>query len=215
METKRCPRCKNDLPIQDYYKNTGRRDGLSVYCARCGVAAGRESYLKLRHAAIQHLGGKCRACGYSQDERALQIDHVNGDGRAQRKELSNRQILRAALADAGRCFQLLCANCNQIKRFDEEEHGDRVYDRVIPTERIDRPNERWTPVSPWKTETGERLRVSIGSREREQYRNTMVRLSREIRAYCVKRGMHYALYTTDQNFHQFFLKAVADLGLAR
>src|SRR5690349_20242072 len=43
-------------------------------------------------------------------------------------------------------------------------------------------------------ETGEHLRVSMGTREREQYRNTLTRLSREIRAYCLKRGMHYALY---------------------
>ncbi len=64
-------------------------------------------------------------------------------------------------------------------------------------------------------ETGEALRVSIGNREREQYRNTLVRLSREIRAFCLKRGMHYALYTTDHDFHEFFLKAVADLGLVR
>lgn len=156
METKRCPRCENDLPIQDYYKNAGRRDGLSAYCARCMVGAGRESYLKLRHTAIQHLGGKCRACGYDQDERALQIDHVNGDGRAQRKALSARQILKAALADVDGCVQLLCANCNQVKRFDEEEHGDRVYDRVIPTERIDRPNERWTPEA--RAVQGERAR---------------------------------------------------------
>jgi hypothetical protein len=64
-------------------------------------------------------------------------------------------------------------------------------------------------------ETGEHLRVSMGTREREQYRNTLMRLSREIRVYCLKRGMHYALYVTDQDFHQFFLKAVADLGLVR
>jgi hypothetical protein len=64
-------------------------------------------------------------------------------------------------------------------------------------------------------ETGEALRVSIGSREREQYHNTLVRLSRDLRAFCLKRGMHYALNTTDQDFHEFFLKAVTDLGLVR
>jgi uncharacterized protein (DUF58 family) len=64
-------------------------------------------------------------------------------------------------------------------------------------------------------ETGEGLRVSIGNREREQYHNTLVRLSRDLKAFCLKRGMHYALNTTDQDFHEFFLKAVADLGLVR
>lgn len=63
------------------------------------------------------------------------------------------------------------------------------------------------------SETGEHLRVSIGPREREQYRNTMERLSHDIKTFCLKRGMHYALYTTDHEFQPFFLRAVSDLGL--
>jgi uncharacterized protein (DUF58 family) len=64
------------------------------------------------------------------------------------------------------------------------------------------------------SETRERVRVAIGAREREQYRQTLMRLSRELRQFCHKRGMHYALYTTDQDFQPFFLRAAADLGLA-
>jgi uncharacterized protein (DUF58 family) len=65
------------------------------------------------------------------------------------------------------------------------------------------------------SESGEHLRVSVGPRERAQYENTLKRLSREIQAFCLKRGMHYALYTTGHSFHEFFLKAVRELGLAR
>jgi uncharacterized protein (DUF58 family) len=64
------------------------------------------------------------------------------------------------------------------------------------------------------SESGERLRVSIGERERRQYRETMLRLTREIKSFCAKRGLHYALYTTDTDFQQFFVRAVRDLGLA-
>jgi len=64
------------------------------------------------------------------------------------------------------------------------------------------------------SETGEHLRVAIGAREREQYEQTMQRLTREIKQFCLKRGLHYALHTTDQDFHSFFVRAVADLGLA-
>ena len=64
------------------------------------------------------------------------------------------------------------------------------------------------------SESGERLRVSIGERERRQYRETMLRLTREIKSFCLKRGLHYSLYTTDNDFQQFFVRAVADLGLA-
>jgi len=64
------------------------------------------------------------------------------------------------------------------------------------------------------SESGERLRVSIGERERTQYRETMLRLTREIKSFCLKRGLHYALYVTDHDFEQFFVRAVRDLGLA-
>jgi len=64
------------------------------------------------------------------------------------------------------------------------------------------------------SESGERLRVSIGDRERTQYRETMLRLTREIKSFCLKRGLHYSLYTTDNDFQQFFVRAVRDLGLA-
>jgi uncharacterized protein (DUF58 family) len=64
------------------------------------------------------------------------------------------------------------------------------------------------------SESGERLRVSIGERERQQYRDTMIRLTRQLKSFCLKRGLHYALYTTDQDFQQFFVRATRDLGLA-
>ena len=63
-------------------------------------------------------------------------------------------------------------------------------------------------------ESGERVRVAIGVHEREQYQETMMRLTREIRSFCLKRGLHYSLYVTDREFQAFFLRAVAELGLA-
>jgi len=62
-------------------------------------------------------------------------------------------------------------------------------------------------------ETEERLRVSLGPRERERYRQTLQRLSREIRNVCFRSGLRYALYSTDRNFHDFFLGAATSLGL--
>lgn len=62
-------------------------------------------------------------------------------------------------------------------------------------------------------ETGERVRVSIGTRERQRYRETLMRLANEIKFFCSRSGLHYALYTTDREFHDFFLHAAASLGL--
>ena len=64
------------------------------------------------------------------------------------------------------------------------------------------------------SETGEHVRVAMNQRARDQYRDTLLRLARDIRAFCLKRGLHYALYRTDRDFQQFFVRAVMDLGLA-
>jgi len=64
------------------------------------------------------------------------------------------------------------------------------------------------------SESGERVRVAMGVRERAQYQETLMRLTREIRSFCLKRGLHYSLYVTDREFQSFFLRAVAELGLA-
>jgi hypothetical protein len=83
---------------------------------------------KLKEQVIAHLGGKCKHCGFA-DVRALQIDHVFNDGYAERKKTSGIRnsatckYLRHVLADEEGRYQLLCANCNWIKFFEDKEAG--------------------------------------------------------------------------------------------
>jgi hypothetical protein len=78
----------------------------------------RESRRWLRDAIFKKLGDKCIKCGFS-DRRALQVDHVNGDGTAHRKQCggSTFKYLRSILRDITGAFQLLCANCHMIKHY--------------------------------------------------------------------------------------------------
>ncbi len=64
-------------------------------------------------------------------------------------------------------------------------------------------------------ESSERVRVSIGPRERTRYRETLLRLAEEIRRYCFRGGLRYVMHSTDHNFHDFFLRAATHLGLVR
>ena len=71
---------------------------------------------------IDLLGGVCRVCGFD-DQRALQFDHVHGDGKKDKTD--NRHgystyVLKSIMAKEGK-FQLLCANCNWIKRAENHE----------------------------------------------------------------------------------------------
>lgn len=75
----------------------------------------------VRERLLAMLGGKCIECGYS-DYRALQVDHINGGGTAERKSKRGTSyyyhiIKRINSVD----YQVLCANCNVIKRSVKQE----------------------------------------------------------------------------------------------
>ena len=89
-----------------------------------------ETYLiRMKLRLFRLMGGKCVKCGFT-DHRALQIDHVDGGGSKEMKEefrcLGRNIYLKAVeksyLEDEGK-YQLLCANCNWIKRIENREFG--------------------------------------------------------------------------------------------
>ena len=84
----------------------------------------RESdrYKKERDALIGALGSVCTKCGFA-DKRALQVDHVNGGGSKERRFGGARtygNFLKKVLSGSNE-YQLLCANCNWIKRVENNE----------------------------------------------------------------------------------------------
>lgn len=74
------------------------------------------------------LGGAfCKRCGFD-DWRALQIDHVFSDGNKERKNnkgyLTRRQMRELIIRSPGR-YQVLCANCNFIKKHEAKEFSKK------------------------------------------------------------------------------------------
>ena len=66
---------------------------------------------------------KCVICGY-EDVRALQFDHIDGGGNRHRKNGSLRAYYKyyANRPELARqTFQVLCANCNWIKKSENKE----------------------------------------------------------------------------------------------
>lgn len=74
----------------------------------------------LRQKAIDVLGGKCVHCGIA-DVRVLQIDHINGGGTKENRAISSHGIEAKVVRTGGEGYQLLCANCNWIKRSEKKE----------------------------------------------------------------------------------------------
>lgn len=86
----------------------------------------RKRHLTARQLLIERLGSTCKVCGFT-DWRALQIDHVFGDGYLERQKdrsmnpLDDKKKIRDGF-ESGK-YQLLCANCNWIKRYEQREDG--------------------------------------------------------------------------------------------
>lgn len=73
-------------------------------------------------------------CGFD-DARALQVDHVNGGGKWVDPYRSTAAFYKKVV-DNPDAYQLLCANCNAIKKHEQSEmFGARVYARVAPHKR--------------------------------------------------------------------------------
>lgn len=110
----------NEKATQRRRENTEERLKHNAY-ARKDQKARRE---KERQSVITFLGGKCKKCGFS-DYRALQIDHINGGGSKEYKAASSKSTYHRTLykdvRENSQKYQLLCANCNWIKRYEEGE----------------------------------------------------------------------------------------------
>ena len=84
-----------------------------------------------RKEIFEFLGNKCTNCLMS-DARVLQIDHINGNGSKERIAVGygNFQthqwhMFKKNPVDFRTRHQLLCANCNWIKRIEKQEQKTR------------------------------------------------------------------------------------------
>ena len=84
-----------------------------------------ERNAQARIAALDIYGGQCQRCGFN-DKRALQFDHIQGNGHEDRKFFNRGGGTQAywrivAVQVQAGLYQLLCANCHAIKT---AESGD-------------------------------------------------------------------------------------------
>lgn len=79
-------------------------------------------YRRTRATVLELLGNECLNCGFK-DSRALQIDHVNGGGVQDKKKItrSYHVVVIESIMKKENKYQLLCANCNWIKRYEKGE----------------------------------------------------------------------------------------------
>jgi len=145
----KCSICKEFFPREFFYEASKELSGVSNACKKCQydrahtpeAIVKRKAYLqkynainreerlaykrqwraKLKQEAFDKMGGKCVRCGFT-DYRALQVDHVNGGGWKEHSQNRHMYYYLQVMKDTTGKYQLLCANCNWIKRWENGEH---------------------------------------------------------------------------------------------
>jgi len=119
----------SDRASKDKYKTKN-----AAQVRRQAILYARERNARLRQHILNLYGRKCARCNFS-DERALQLDHkkgfakkyeFNGKKYPYRGVILYSRILLGELPQDD--FQLLCANCNWIKRHENGEFHKRLPD---------------------------------------------------------------------------------------
>ena len=92
-------------------------------------ARDKERRAERRAALLKLLGTKCARCGFDNNVRALQFDHINDDGAADRRRFKTQDSMYHYYLrhpdEAKARLQVLCANCNHVKE-SETEFGHRA-----------------------------------------------------------------------------------------
>lgn len=117
----------NNYSLNYYYKKNLKEKRKIWYGKNAETlrSSRREWHQKKRMEVIDLLGKVCSACGFS-DWRALQIDHIDGGGCKERKSISHTpsallfKVIESIKTNEYK-YQLLCANCNWIKRYEAKE----------------------------------------------------------------------------------------------
>lgn len=114
MQIKQCPKCKQHLPLTDFVKHSGYKDGLSWGCKSCHNQWNTERFNRRKQMVFDAYGCECHFCGES-NPIFLTIDHINGDGKQHRQRCHNNRAIYADIIKEG-CpkdkYRLLCFNCN-------------------------------------------------------------------------------------------------------
>ena len=108
-----------------YLKNKEKMDVCSKqYYKEHGNPYSNEKSKKCRLSIIKYLGKKCVKCGFK-DIRALQLDHIKGGGNQEVKMRKGMvrvyRYYAEHLDEVDSHLQVLCANCNWIKRYVKKE----------------------------------------------------------------------------------------------
>lgn len=137
MDTKICPKCRLDLPVDKFGPNKRRRDGLQGACRECMKQYRKDHYhnnktpyldrAKAQKASIKAIlkdlkeKDPCADCGVRYPYYVMHYDHLGLEEKIlEISRLRQQGNLAKLLREIEKC-ELVCSNC----------HAERTYRRSV------------------------------------------------------------------------------------
>lgn len=130
MDTKYCPHCDTDKPVEDFGKNKSKKDGLQSVCTECkrgygqrhyqankeAYAANARSYQRRLRAEIAEIkeASPCTDCGLFYPWYVMQFDHLGDKLDGVAKLVSNAASRERIMIEIAKC-ELVCSNCHCVR----------------------------------------------------------------------------------------------------
>lgn len=96
----------------------------------------RKAKAKLKDMVFEVHGRQCARCGFS-DIRALTLDHILNNGAEERKAIGERGIYRRAVKTQHKEeYQILCMNCQFIKRVEARRQNQYPLVAAVAWDRL-------------------------------------------------------------------------------
>ena len=128
-----CPMSNKKEYMKEYHKkymsNPDNRDYFNWYYRTYVYPRIKEQRIKknldLKKEVLSHYSPelKCIKCSYN-DVRALSLDHIEGNGRKHKLSNNINHMYRwVKKNNYPQIFQVLCMNCNWLKRYENNENA--------------------------------------------------------------------------------------------
>ena len=100
------------------------------FCSQlCQKKSSSLKFINTRLRLIKLLGNCCKHCGIN-NIRVLQIDHIDGNGKLDRRRYKSWRLssgptyknIFEMILNGSTNYQVLCANCHVIKTYENKDH---------------------------------------------------------------------------------------------
>ena len=116
MAQKCCTKCKQDKPLDEFYKSKTHSQGVMPYCKSCFNNLCIERWIQRKLDAIEYKGCKCERCNLKVEDShysVFEFHHLNPLEKDYDWTKLRLRTWNDIKTELDKC-QLLCANCHRI-----------------------------------------------------------------------------------------------------